>query len=88
MCVCVCVKDFLCEKLRRNGSYLHMITFDHFNRWIMPFFFVNQDPEYHNHLTYVDVSSMLVKIYTDNVDHSFDFFGHILTIINDDSKLV
>lgn len=62
VCVCMCVcKDFLCEKVRNNSSCLHMVTYNDSKRWIVPS--SGERPKISCHPTWVDVSSMMVKMF-------------------------
>lgn len=79
------VRDFLREKVRNNGSCLHMITYGHSNLLITSSSYINQNPKYYDHSMCIDASFMLVKICTKCVDHLFNFFEHIFTATDDTS---
>lgn len=53
-------KTSLFENMRKDGSYLHAITYNHSNRWHL-LVWINF-LKFHYHLTCVDTSFRLVKI--------------------------
>lgn len=81
VCVCMCVcKDFLCEKVRNNSSCLHMVTYNDSKRWIVPS--SGERPKISCHPTWVDVSSMMVKMFKNkNPKKSNEWSTHAVYIL-------